>query len=80
MKNNYKVIRQAISKELADFTYSYFLMKRKLPNNIKPHWNFGPLNKNCKKVKIIVKHLLERVDPKKNYIIKKSKLIRIDDN
>ena len=30
MKNNYKVIRQAISKELADFTYSYFLMKRKV--------------------------------------------------
>ena len=28
MKNNYKVIRQAISKELADFVYSYFLMKR----------------------------------------------------
>ena len=50
----------------------YFLMKRKLPNKIKPHWNFGPLNKNCKKVKIIVKHLLERVEPKKNYIIKKS--------
>ena len=30
MKNNYKVIRQAISKELADFIYSYFLMKRKV--------------------------------------------------
>ena len=30
MKNNYKVIRQAISKELADFVYSYFLMKRKV--------------------------------------------------
>ena len=30
MKNNYKVIRQAISKDLADFVYSYFLMKRKV--------------------------------------------------
>ena len=30
MKNNYKVIRQAITKELADFIYSYFLMKRKV--------------------------------------------------
>ena len=30
MKNNYKVIQQAISKELADFIYSYFLMKRKV--------------------------------------------------
>jgi hypothetical protein len=28
MKNNYKVIRQVISKELTDFVYSYFLMKR----------------------------------------------------
>jgi hypothetical protein len=28
MKNNYKVIRQAISKELADFTYQYLLLKR----------------------------------------------------
>ena len=30
MKNNYKVIQQAISKELANFIYSYFLMKRKV--------------------------------------------------
>ena len=30
MKNNYKVIRQAITKELADFIYSYFLMERKV--------------------------------------------------
>ena len=30
MKNNYKVIRQAITKELTDFIYSYFLMKRKV--------------------------------------------------
>ena len=28
MKNNYKVIRQVISKELTNFVYSYFLMKR----------------------------------------------------
>ena len=28
MKNNYKIIRQVISKELTDFVYSYFLMKR----------------------------------------------------
>ena len=30
MKNNYKVIKQAISKELADFVYSYFLTKREV--------------------------------------------------
>ena len=30
MKNNYKVIQQAISKDLANFIYSYFLMKRKV--------------------------------------------------
>ena len=30
MKNNYKVIRQVITKELTDFIYSYFLMKRKV--------------------------------------------------
>ena len=30
MKNNYKVIQQAITKELANFIYSYFLMKRKV--------------------------------------------------
>ena len=30
MKNNYKVIKQAITKELADFVYSYFLIKRKV--------------------------------------------------
>ena len=34
MKNNYKVIRQAISKELADFVYSYFLMKRKVARKL----------------------------------------------
>ena len=30
MKNNYKIIQQAISKDLANFIYSYFLMKRKV--------------------------------------------------
>ena len=34
MKNNYKVIRQVISKELADFIYSYFLMKRKVARKL----------------------------------------------
>ena len=34
MKNNYKVIKQAISKELADFVYSYFLMKRKVARKL----------------------------------------------
>ena len=34
MNNNYKVIRQAISKELADFVYSYFLMKRKVARKL----------------------------------------------
>ena len=34
MKNNYKVIRQAISKELANFVYSYFLMKRKVARKL----------------------------------------------
>ena len=30
MNNNYKIIKQAISKELADFVYSYFLTKRQV--------------------------------------------------
>ena len=30
MKNNYKVVREAISKELAQFVYEYFLMKRQV--------------------------------------------------
>ena len=34
MKNNYKVIRQVISKELVDFIYSYFLMKRKVARKL----------------------------------------------
>ncbi len=34
MTNNYKVIRQAISKELADFVYSYFLMKRNVARKL----------------------------------------------
>ena len=29
-KNNYQVIRGCISKELADFVYNYFLLKRKV--------------------------------------------------
>ena len=34
MKNNYKVIRQAISKELTEFIYSYFLMKRNVARKL----------------------------------------------
>ena len=34
MNNNYKVIRQVISKELVDFVYSYFLMKRKVARKL----------------------------------------------
>ena len=30
MKNNYKVVKEAISKELAQFVYEYFLMKRQV--------------------------------------------------
>ena len=44
MKNNYKVIRQAISKELADFTYSYFLMKRKVARKLFDDRYISPVN------------------------------------
>ena len=44
MKNNYKVIRQAISKELAEFTYSYFLMKRKVARKLFDDRYISPVN------------------------------------
>ena len=44
MKNNYKVIKQAISKELADFTYSYFLMKRKVARKLFDDRYISPVN------------------------------------
>ena len=44
MKNNYKVIRQAISKELADFTYSYFLMKRQVARTLFDDRYISPFN------------------------------------
>ena len=33
-KNNYQVIKGAISKELADFCYQYFLNKRKVARHL----------------------------------------------
>ena len=33
-KNKYSVLKNAISKELADFVYSYFLMKRKVARKL----------------------------------------------
>ena len=33
-KNKYTVLKNAISKELADFVYSYFLNKRTIWENI----------------------------------------------
>ena len=44
MKNNYKVIRQAITKELADFIYSYFLMKRKVARKMYDDRYISPFN------------------------------------
>ena len=44
MNNNYKVIRQAISKELADFVYSYFLMKRKVARKMYDDRYISPFN------------------------------------
>ncbi len=49
------------------------LIKRELSSKIEPHWNFGPLRKNCKKVIQIVKLL--NINWKKNknkIVIKKS--------
>jgi len=44
MKNNYKVIREVISKELADFIYSYFLMKRKVTRKLFDDRYISPVN------------------------------------
>ena len=46
MKNNYKVIKQAISKELADFVYSYFLMKRKVARKLYDDRYISQFNKD----------------------------------
>ena len=40
----YKVVRQAISKELADFVYSYFLMKRKVAKTLFDARYISPFN------------------------------------
>jgi hypothetical protein len=44
MKNNYKVIKQAISKELADFVYSYFLTKRQVARTFFDDRYISPFN------------------------------------
>ena len=40
----YKVVKQAISKELADFVYSYFLMKRKVAKTLFDARYISPFN------------------------------------
>ena len=35
-------------------------MSKKLDNKIKPSWNFGPYEKNCKKVIEITKKILKK--------------------
>ena len=50
------------------------LMKKELKNNLLPSWNFGPFNKNCKKVIFIVNLLVKEWGEKKQkIIIKKNK-------
>ena len=44
MKNNYKVIKKAISKELADFVYSYFLTKRQVARTFFDDRYISPFN------------------------------------
>ena len=44
MNNNYKIIKQAISKELADFVYSYFLTKRQVARTFFDDRYISPFN------------------------------------
>ena len=44
MNNNYKVIKEVISKELADFVYSYFLMKRNVARKMYDDRYISPFN------------------------------------
>tara|TARA_A100000172_G_scaffold62000_1_gene41416 strand:- start:334 stop:942 length:609 start_codon:yes stop_codon:yes gene_type:complete len=44
MKNNYKVIREVISKDLANFIYSYFLMKRSVARKMYDDRYISPFN------------------------------------
>ena len=49
------------------------LMSKKLDNKIKPSWNFGPYEKNCKKVIEITKKILKKIKSNIKVIIKKNK-------
>ena len=49
------------------------LMNKKLNNKIIPNWNFGPETHNCKKVELITKLFLKRLDTKKLNIKIKNK-------
>ena len=44
MNNNYKIVKQAISKELADFVYSYFLTKRQVARTFFDDRYISPFN------------------------------------
>ena len=51
----------------------YLLMSKKLDNKIKPSWNFGPYEKNCKKVIEITIKILKKIKSNIKVIIKKNK-------
>ena len=42
----------------------YLLIKKKLPSNIYPSWNFGPHSRNSKKVKDLVLGILKNINGK----------------
>ena len=44
MNNNYKIVKQAISKELANFVYSYFLTKRQVARTFFDDRYISPFN------------------------------------
>jgi dTDP-D-glucose 4,6-dehydratase len=61
------------------------LMNRKLKSKIIPSWNFGPLKKNCKKVRFIVDLLIkewgtsnQKIQFKKNKNFHESKLLSLN--
>ena len=76
MENNYKIVKNAISKELADFIYDYFLNKRRVARKLfddgyispdTPHfgvWSDKQIpNTYSHYADIVMETLLERIKP-----------------
>ena len=76
MENNYKIVKHAISKELADFIYDYFLNKRRVARKLfddgyispdTPHfgvWSDKQIpNTYSHYADIVMETLLERIKP-----------------